>query len=38
MNIFAAADGGQPSSTMSIANLKRARGVSAALPWDTKAS
>ena len=38
MNIFAASDGFQPSSTISLASLKRALGVSAALAWDTKAS
>jgi hypothetical protein len=38
MNIFAAADGFQPSATISVASLNRARGVSAALAWDTKAS
>jgi hypothetical protein len=38
MNIFAADAGVQPSSTINLANLKRARGVSAALAWDTKAS
>ena len=38
MNIFAAADGVQPSSTISRASRRRAFGVSAALAWDTKAS
>jgi hypothetical protein len=38
MNILAASDGFQPSSTISLASLKRALGVSAALAWDTKAS
>jgi hypothetical protein len=38
MNIFAAADGFQPSSTINLASLNRARGVSAALAWDMKAS
>ncbi|WP_434811713.1 hypothetical protein [Microbacterium sp. bgisy189] len=38
MNIFAATDGGQPSSTIRRASRRRARGVGAALAWDTKAS
>jgi hypothetical protein len=38
MNIFAASDGVQPSSTTNRANRARARGVKAALAWDTKAS
>jgi len=38
MNIFAATDGVQPSSTINFASLNRARGVSMALTWDTKAS
>jgi hypothetical protein len=38
MNILAASDGFQPSSTINFASLNRARGVSAALAWDTKAS
>ncbi len=38
MNIFAATATGQRSSTMSLASRKRARGVRAALAWDTKAS
>ena len=38
MNIFAAAATGQCSSTMSLASRRRARGVRAALAWDTKAS
>jgi hypothetical protein len=38
MNIFAAAEGGQPSSTINRAIRKRAFGVKAALAWDTKAS
>lgn len=38
MNIFAATTTGQCSSTMSLASRKRARGVRAALAWDTKAS
>ena len=38
MNIFAATVADQCSSTMSFASRKRARGVRAALAWDTKAS
>ncbi len=38
MNIFAASDGVQPSSTINLASRNRARGVRAALAWDTKAS
>jgi hypothetical protein len=38
MNILAAAAYVQLRSTMSSASLKRARGVKAALAWDTKAS
>jgi hypothetical protein len=38
MNISAATPGDQPESTISIASFKRARGVNAALAWDTKAS
>src|SRR5215212_8208054 len=38
MNILAAAAYVQPDSTTSRASLKRARGVKAALAWDTKAS
>ena len=38
INIFAAADGFQPSSTINFASLSRARGVRAALAWDTKVS
>lgn len=38
MNICAATVTGQSSSTISLASLKRARGVRAALAWDMKAS
>lgn len=38
MNIFTATDTGHCSSTMSLARGRRARGVTAALAWDTKAS
>jgi hypothetical protein len=38
MNIFAASDGFQPSSTINLASRSRAFGVKAALAWDTKAS
>ncbi|SJM65663.1 hypothetical protein FM101_09420 [Arthrobacter rhombi] len=38
MNIFAAVDTLQRSSTMSLASLRRAFGVKAALAWDMKAS
>ena len=38
MNIFAASDGVQSSSTINFASRNRARGVRAALAWDTKAS
>jgi len=38
MNIFAASDGFQPSTTINLASRSRARGVRAALAWDTKAS
>lgn len=38
MNIFAAAAGVQPSSTINLASRSRAFGVRAALAWDTKAS
>ena len=37
-NILAATATGHPSSTMSLARRNRARGVRAALAWDTKAS
>jgi hypothetical protein len=38
MNIVAASDGVQPSSTINLTRRKRAFGVRAALAWDTKAS
>ncbi|ODA90328.1 hypothetical protein ATY41_10085 [Leifsonia xyli subsp. xyli] len=38
INIFAATETSQWSSTMSLARRRRARGVRAALTWDTKAS
>lgn len=38
MNILAASDAFQPSSTINRARRKRAFGVRAALAWDTKAS
>ena len=38
MNILAASDGFQSSSTINLASLNRAFGVRAALAWDTKAS
>ncbi|MFC7626117.1 hypothetical protein, partial [Microlunatus sp. GCM10028923] len=38
MNIFAAADTGQPSTTINRASRNRARGVKAALAWTMKAS
>jgi hypothetical protein len=38
MNIFAASIGDHPVSTIRIASFRRARGVNAALAWDTKAS
>jgi hypothetical protein len=38
MNILAATDGDQPSSTINLASLNRAFGVNAALAWDIKAS